>query len=178
MSLHAFVDESKVGGLTLFATLVDSAAVTRTRAEVSTMRRKGSRRFHASKDGPRQRSVAVQILTKLALPVRAYDFRSLGDGPTARRAALEVLVPDLSAIGVGRIVLERDESTITQDKQHLYRAVRAARCLGRPLIEYDHLRASDEPLLWPSDLVGWCWFKKTWRPRVEGLVDFWHVAAA
>lgn len=177
MRFTAYVDESKVGGLTLFVTLVATTTVKGVRRKVRTMCRGGSRRFHARKEGRKQIALGIEIVDELGLQVRVYDFRHLGGGVEARRAALTAMVHDLASLGVSQIVIERDDSLVGQDRQVLYEQVRKAAGAG-PLIEYQHTGGCDEPLLWPSDLVGWCWFRPDWKAKVMHLAQRWGDEAA
>jgi len=78
------------------------------------------------------------------------------------------LVRDLVAAGGARPVLERDDSIIVHDR----RAIRAARARAADLVRFDHMRATDEPLLWPADAIAWAWYRdRSWRALVDPIVD-------
>lgn len=82
---------------------------------------------------------------------------------------MDAVVRDLAAVGGTRLVIERDESLVQADRAALFQSVRAH---GVPELRYEHPRAHEEPMLWVSDAVAWCYGKGgAWRARVEPLVE-------
>lgn len=85
----------------------------------------------------------------------------------ARRACLERLFADLVDLDARKLIIEQDESPVEHDRRWLFAARKA---LGAE-IEYDHLRAHEECLLWIADAVAWCWTAKgVWRERARRFV--------
>ncbi|WP_020386038.1 hypothetical protein [Kribbella catacumbae] len=88
----------------------------------------------------------------------------------ARRLCLERLFADLTAMGSRKLVIELDESLVDHDRRWLF----AAKRVSNSDLEYDHLRAHEECLLWIADAVAWCWAAKgSWRERIRkiGVVE-------
>ena len=167
MAFHAFVDETKAGGLTLVATVVAERDVTAVRAQMSGVRPKQARRLHFRRDQKDVKKRALKTICKLPVSVYAVDVRHMGDGVEARQEALRILVPALYAMGVNLLVIERDESMDVHDKRLLF-ALEREGCTLR----YMHQAPEAEPILWVSDGVAWCMRNKDrrWRAEVKTLV--------
>jgi hypothetical protein len=109
------------------------------------------------------------------LPVDATIFVSpLKDQVTARRLCLTAMIGVLAQQQAERVVLERADGDLAADKRTLFQAVRSAGVEGA--LRYDHLRASEEPLLWISDAVAWCWshggrWREATHPLVRAVLD-------
>ena len=73
-----------------------------------------------------------------------------------------------------RLVVERDETTTTFDKQVLFQAARKCGCSDR--LQYELLAAYADPLLWIPDAVAWSWVKGgEWRELVAPYSTFIRV---
>ena len=78
-------------------------------------------------------------------------------------------VADAAETAATRLVIERDDSLLTHDRQTLYEAVAKAGC--GDTLRYEHLRAHEECLLSVADAVAWCWSHRSiWRERVKRIV--------
>lgn len=67
-----------------------------------------------------------------------------------------------------RLTIEQDDSLVAADRAYLYDAVRRHRA---PDLVYHHCRPQEEPLLWVSDAVVWCYAKGgEWRRRVQPII--------
>lgn len=81
----------------------------------------------------------------------------------AREHCLTRMVPDLAAIGVTRLILERDESLLAFDRRTIAGVARQ-HC---PDLEYLPLKAHDDLLLVLPDAIAWCWATGgSWRERI------------
>ena len=171
MTFQAFVDETKAGGLTLVATVVAGQDIARARAEMKAARPNRARRIHFRKDGREVKNRALEIIRCLPVSIYAVDMRSLGEGVEARRAGLREMVPALVALGVTRLIIERDESMDDHDKRELFSIAAGSEMQGVPF-QYDHVPPQNEPLLWVSDGVAWCLRNKDsyWRKQVTPMV--------
>jgi len=85
------------------------------------------------------------------------------------------MAADLVKMSAHRLVLES-----RQDRDHLdRRTLRAALAdltgaTTGPLV-YEHLRPSEDPLLWPPDALAWCYGAGgDWLRRIMSMVE--HVA--
>jgi hypothetical protein len=163
-----FVDESLHRGVRLAAVRVEFGDLRRSRARMRDQLPPGTRRLHFVKKNDANRRRAFAAIARLDLE------HLIVEGPPAKRPtdqrveALAVVVSWALERGVERIVLERDENNVGVDRRVMRDAVRAA---GRPdAIEYVHLAAPSEPLLWIPDAVVWAWSRGgEWRRRAEAL---------
>lgn len=125
--------------------------------------------FQSESDAARRRFLAE--LTRLHAAGNLSTRLYISDQPRdldARITILGRLVRDLVAAGGARLILERDDSTIVHDQ----RAIRVARAGAADLVRFDHMRAADEPLLWPPDAIAWAWGRdRAWRTLVDTIVD-------
>ncbi len=154
--LHMFSDESKAHGYITAAVVVPAGSVTRVRATCRDWAMPGSRRFHAQKESTPRRRAALASLVANAGTVRVVIIESdRGQHDhTARGAQLLALARWAGGAGVSRWVIERDESVLTVDR----RVLASARSVpGFGALEYLHLPAAQEPLLWAADLASWAW---------------------
>lgn len=77
---------------------------------------------------------------------------------------------DLATIG-GDICLmiEQDDSLLRTDCHQLFGLARATG--QRDTLQYEHQRASTEPLLALPDIVAWCWVRSgDWRRRAAPII--------
>jgi hypothetical protein len=130
--------------------------------------RREPRRPHFVKENDSNRRSAFAAIAHLDLE------HLIVEGPPARRPedqraeALRVVVSWALECGVERIVLERDENSVDLDRRVIRDALRAAGRLHA--VEYLHLAAPSEPLLWIPDAVVWAWSRGgEWRRRAEAL---------
>lgn len=163
-----FVDESKARELIVVCTVASPDDVADARRELRRLRMKGQRRLHfKSESDPRRRLICSALVT-LPLSVTIYRTGAKADR-TARGRALDAIVRDLAAIEADRLVIERDDSLVQSDRAVLYEAVRAH---GVPGLRYEHPSAHEEPLLWASDAVAWCYARGgAWRERVDPIIE-------
>ena len=69
---------------------------------------------------------------------------------------------------ISRLVIEDDESLRLRERQQI-----AHHLAGFPEpFSYTHANPHDEPPLWISDAIGWCWNRGgTWRKSVNGFIE-------
>lgn len=162
MVLHAFVDESVVSTYIVAVALVPAERVAECRRVVRALLRGGQKRLHFSHESDRRRREILTGIERLGVEHRVYTTKK---GRNARDVCLERLVPDLSAAGVRRLVIERDDSLVTTERRLLFQLCRD---LERDLV-YTHLRAKEDLLLCAPDAIAWCWSRGgEWRARVAG----------
>jgi len=151
---HEFVDESKPPGRYILAvTAVDSAALSTVRRDLRAWRHRGSSSTHFAKEKDSFRKLLLSRMVGLPVTVRLYIVEDRAREAEARRVAMGKLAEELLARGSARLVLERDDSMARGDRQQLSQAFRNA--IAPPV--YTHLRAREEPVLWISDAVAWCY---------------------
>lgn len=99
----------------------------------------------------------------------------MAQGPDrlVRPQCLRALVADAGFSGAGRLVLERDESVEAADRRVIAEELRR---IGAQ-VDYRHCQAYEEPMLWVSDAVAWCFQKGgAWRAAISPIVaDVRHL---
>ena len=171
MSLHAFIDESRRGGMYLLAAaLVRSDELARTRSMMRGLSVAGARTVHFKHERDSIKKDVAAALVSAKVRTRVYVGR--GQADVVREQGLHAAVRDLATIGLQRLVLD----TRTQDGNHSDR-----RIIRTALIEatgeankvaYVHLRAHEEPALWVADAIAWCYGAGgDWRRRVGPIVE-------
>jgi len=163
-----FVDESKVRGYTMAAVVCSDAQASRGRRELNALRMKGQKRIHFVRESDSRRRLVLSTLTQLDIHAHLYRAEGLGVHP-ARDLCLKAIVDDAVRLGVGRIVLESDETTVRHDTDVLHRATHDD--VGIRSVDYGHEQASAEPLLWAADAIVWSYTKGgDWLRRVTPMV--------
>ncbi|MEU4192956.1 hypothetical protein AB0E69_13740 [Kribbella sp. NPDC026611] len=162
MPAHVFVDESKARGLLMAATTCDASEVNAHRRTMASLLMPRERRIHFTKESPARRRKILGVITEFGLGVRLYQADR--NDAAGRKACLDAVVGDIAG-SAERLVVERDESTTTFDKQVLFHAARMHGCSES--LQYQLLAAHDDPLLWVPDAVAWSWVKGgEWRNLV------------
>ena len=102
--------------------------------------------------------------------MRARIYLGCGDPETIREHALRVLVTDLAAVGMRRVILDsRGPDRDHLDKQVIRTALAASEV---DTVAYEHLRSHQEPVLWAADAIAWCYGAGgDWRRRVQPVVE-------
>lgn len=167
MPVHAFVDESKKNGLLIVASIVPVEHVQATRKVMNGLLLKNQRRIHFKHEHDRRKKQIVAEIARLPITIRLYHA-SLDRGELeARRSCLTRLAVDLRSLDATLLVVERDDSLVEHDRRWLFESIRRA---GDEM-DYLHLRAHEESLLWIADALAWCWpAGGMWRDRVRTLV--------
>jgi hypothetical protein len=170
---HVFVDESKRQSYVMVAVGLGSAQVGSARAVVRGLRAAGTRRVHfqSENDMARRRFLDRVALMHLehGMWVRVYVTSGRKELEN-RRAILTRMVDDLVEARADRLVLERDDSTVVHDEQAIKRARADTRAIGS--LRYDHLRSSEEPMLWVPDAIAWAWCRdRAWRALVAPMLS-------
>nr|WP_229715266.1 hypothetical protein [Subtercola lobariae] len=79
------------------------------------------------------------------------------------------LVKDLAESRASRLVIERDDSLVSADRRMIRTALETHNYVEH--LSYAHVSPSDEPLLWVSDAVAWCFQAGgDWVRRASPLV--------
>lgn len=165
-NVHLFVDESKARGYRFALTAVDPQNLNAERSLLRSLLLKGQSHLHFTKESDGQRR---KILDALARDSTARTtILTAPDGMKHKAARLRCLQgsAELSIeMRAARLVFEEDASTLQADRQALYRLLHGAD------IEYRFEKKRQEPLLWISDAIAWCFAAKgEWRKRAEPLV--------
>jgi hypothetical protein len=154
-SAHVFVDESKAGAYYIAAAVIPPADVAAARSALTRLRHKGSSSVHFKSERDAVRRAFLAGAAATGVKTLVYVVKGQPD-KLARPVCLEALVQDLCRAGAGRLVIEQDDSLAAADRRIIGAELRAQ---GNPGLRYEHMRRHEEPLLWVSDAVAWCYQK-------------------
>lgn len=167
--MHAFVDESLRSSYLLAAAILEPAELAAARTLLRALRQGAQSRIHFQTESDVRRRKIIAELVAVGLRTRIY----VGGGrdEAVRQTCLQRMVGDLLSAGAKRLVLETRGRREDLADRHTIRTVLGPRPSAAGL-EYEHLRAREEPLLWVPDAVAWCYGAGgDWRRRVSPLVD-------
>jgi hypothetical protein len=153
-SLYAYVDESLRPGRYLLACVVieeDDVGVARRQAGKLLLQRQ--RTVHFQDESDRRRREIIGALAEVSMSATVYSCRHrVGRGAEAARAAcLARAVQDLQ--GMNKAVHLLIESRDTADR--FDRATIVAARERAPVLTFEHLRPTEDPLLWIPDCLAW-----------------------
>lgn len=167
--MHAFVDESKAGPYLLVASVVLPSDVSAARGAVRALHLGKQSRLHMTAESDSRRRAILSALERAGL--RATVYRSSGHRTNwvARAACIDALIRPLAVEPTVRVTFECDESQDERDRKQLYRLVRELGCTER--VQYEHRRATAEPLLAVPDAIGWAYARGgDFRQRAMALI--------
>lgn len=168
MSLHGFLDESRRGSTYLVAVvLVHPRDLDRMRSGLRRLVKAGQRRIHFAKESDARRREVVSLLHGMGLRARVWSIRH-PDDVAARQVCLTAVARRLHGLGIARLALESCQHQDARDRRTF------AAVLGKAgdAFTYEHLRPAEDPLLWVSDAVAWCYGAGgDWRRRVSPMLD-------
>ena len=172
--VQAFADESRRGQLYIVAvTIFAPADLHRVRAQLRQLCLRGQRRLHFKTERVGRRHVILASLNSLDIQGRLYLRR--GPDNDARAECLTALVSDLIKMSANRLVLESRQDRDQADRRVLRTALADLVGATADGPVYEHMRPSEDPLLWPADALAWCYGAGgDWRRRIMPLVE--HVA--
>jgi hypothetical protein len=169
--VHAFIDESRRGGMYLLAAaLLRPDELAPTRSMMRSLSVAGARKVHFKHERDTiKKDIAAALV---AAKVRTRVYIGNGHPDVVRAHGLLVATRDLAATGLRRLVLD----TRSQDGNHADRRIIRAALLdtnGEPdTVSYVHMRSHEEPALWIADAIAWCYGAGgDWRRRVEPIVE-------
>ncbi|WP_147305409.1 hypothetical protein [Subtercola boreus] len=118
-----------------------------------------------TKESDGRRRLILGAVSALNLGVTIYRAEKRGRTELVRRElCLRALVSDLARANHSRLCLERDDTLVSRDRQHLIDATRKTGTDG--VLSYRHESAVSEPLLALPDSLAWAWAKGgDWRRR-------------
>lgn len=169
VSVHVFVDETKARGYLVAAAAFVPGDLAAARKRVNALRMPGQRRIHfVTESDPRRRAI-LATLRELGARVTLYDAREWPRPAAARDACLRCLVDDCAAMSARFLVIERDDSVVAADRRII--ASQIGRHGLKDSLQFQHQRASAEPLLAVPDAIAWCWARGgEWRRRAAEMV--------
>lgn len=165
---RVFVDESKARGYIVAATAASPLSQRVAEKALRGLLRPGQRRIHFKSERDSRRREILSRMCELDLRVTVWITKGLPD-KQARPLCLTELTTALIESGVDHLYIERDESLVIADKRIIAGILRRHRA---PTLSYAHVIPAEQPLLWVSDAVAWCYANGgDWVRRVTPLTE-------
>jgi hypothetical protein len=169
-----FVDESERKGYLLAVAVLAPEGLARVRSTLRGLRLPGERRLHFQAESEQRRRKILVVLAQQNVDVHLYTGR--GRSERVRESCLRRLVDDAVKLNVQRLVLEsRGAAPDRHDRRVIAESLRRnadPSVASPPTFVYEHLQAHEEPILWISDAVAWCYGAGgQWRVRVSTLIE-------
>ena len=162
MPVHLFVDENKARGLLMAAAHIPAGDVAVNRKALRGLVLPGQERLHFNNETPARRKQIIDVISSFQVVVDLY--RRDRSTQTARNLCLQAIVRDTATVAE-RLVIERDESSLSQDHRALHDACLRYGCFET--LRWDLLVPKADPLLWVPDAVAWSWMRGGhWRQAV------------
>jgi hypothetical protein len=130
---HVYVDETKHGDYIMVAASVAPRHLGASRQAVRGLMLPKQRRLHMKDEKESRRKEILDVLA--ALPITAVVYtagRRYANQSQRRAACLQQIVRDSAFAGSSRLVIERDESLVSSDRQLLIESVRQDLVGGAP----------------------------------------------
>ena len=164
-----YLDECMASSYVLIATSIRPENVTHISRVLRAAVRPGQRRVHFNSESHAQRQSFIRLLAEIEFTCVLY----VCDGPAPRRSreqCISKVLDDAVDSSISRLVIEDDESLRRRERQQI-----AHHLAGfTEQFSYAHANPHDEPPLWISDAIGWCWNRGgVWRKSVTGFIE--HV---
>lgn len=165
---RVYIDESKARGYYVVAT---ASAVGDVRASERALRdllKPGQRRIHFKSESDSRRRQLLSRMCALDVRVSVWVVQGRPD-KEARPLTLGALVAEACRAGVAQLTIERDASLELADRRLIADVIRRA---GSSEMHYRHVAPHENPLLWVSDAVAWCYSNGgDWIRRVDAIVE-------
>ncbi len=171
MPVHVFVDESKSRGLLMAAAHIPADDVAVNRKALRALLLPGQERLHFNHETPARRGKIIEVIKGFHLVVDLYraDAATLA----GRHLCLRAIVRDIAPIAE-RLVVEQEESILTQDRLLFHQALLRFGCFDT--LRCDLMVPKADPLLWIPDAVAWCWVRGgRWRQSVASFSQLREV---
>jgi hypothetical protein len=120
-------------------------------------------------ENDRRRRLILSTIAEAGMRAHLYVASSAGRSQRAARDdCLRALIPDMTEIGVTRIVIE----SCDQDRHDRQTIVEALSKAGNAIdLSYVHLPPAGDPILWAADAIVWAWGRGgDWRRRTDDVV--------
>lgn len=164
---HVFVDETKAHDYVMVATTVLPSDVNGARKNLRGLLLPRQERLHFTHERPQRRRQLMAAMCELNVQVHVYVAETR-DHASGRHACMKSLLDDALVHHAQLLTIERDESVEHEDRRLI--AERFRREPDPP--RYRHVTAKEEPLLWISDAVAWCYQRGgEWRSLCESIVQ-------
>jgi hypothetical protein len=150
MKKFVFIDESIRDQYTIAAVIVPTDRVKEYRREMKTLRAKGARSFHMSKERPTRQKGAIAALSALQYCSFTFSSTPLTHKPEARAIAFSEVLSQLDDRDEHALVI--DQTTMEQIDRSLLFTERKRRVSA---LEFMHIQNSQDPGLWGADILAW-----------------------
>jgi len=162
-----FVDECKAKDYYLAAAVATSASLTAVRTELRSGRHKGTDYVHFVRERDAVKDRFINIMQECGLIAIMY-VSSAKKHAVAREACLHSMLEDISAQKVRQLTIESDASIDAADRRIIAKKLLELRYDD---LRYEHRGKKEEPLLWASDAIAWCYNRGgAWRQKIEPLL--------
>lgn len=163
---HVFVDETKTRDYVMVAAALLPGDVNIARRQLRGMLLPRAERIHFTHERNSRRRQVLAEMCELDVQVQIYAARTK-DHVAGRHACMKAILDDVLEAKAQMLVLELDDSVAQADRRIIAERFRFE---DQPP-EYRHMRAKEEPLLWISDAVAWCYQRGgEWRELCRPLV--------
>lgn len=167
---RVFVDESKSNGYYVVASAVAIGDHSAACKQLRSLLRSGQSRLHFQTEKDHSRKRLLTAMTQLDVRASVWVVKREPD-KTARPRCIEAVTEAMLRDGATELFLERDASLERADRQIIAAIMRRPHG-ERPELRYRHIGPSEDPMLWVSDAVAWCYQKRgDWIRRAEPLVN-------
>lgn len=156
---HAYIDESTQNDYLVVCSVVASNDVDSVRKTMRGLLLSGQRSLHMKDEKkPQRQNTIIQTVTGLDVAVTVYCAKPADHSGHcgARDACLRQTAADGVALGIQRMVLDRNDNFEQRDKRSIIVGASAAGVSEVPF-DYHHMARHEEPLLWIPDVLGWCY---------------------
>lgn len=162
-----FVDECKARDYYLVAVFVASSDLRFMRNALKAGRHKGSKFVHFVRERDSLKDKFINIMRGCGVTAVVYVSDEKRHA-VARESCIHMMLDDIVAHEIRGLTIESDASVDAADRRII--ANRLAEC-GYANLRYQHRRKTEEPLLWASDAIAWCYNRGgDWKRKIEPLL--------
>lgn len=162
-----FVDECKAKEYYLAAAVTTSASLATVRNELKAGRHKGTDYVHFVRERDAIKDKFISIMHECDLAAIMYVSEAKKHA-TAREACLHTMLDDIASQQIRQLTIESDASIDAADRRIIAKRLRE---LNYADLRYQHRGKKEEPLLWASDAIAWCYNRGgTWKQKIEPLL--------
>jgi len=162
-----FVDECKAKEYYLAAAVTTSASLTTVRNALKAGRHKGTDYIHFVRERDAVKDRFIGIMRECDLTAIMY-VSATKKHATAREACLHAMLDDIAAQQIRQLTIESDVSVDVADRRIIAQRLKELKYAD---LRYQHRGKKEEPLLWASDAIAWCYNRGgIWRQKIEPLL--------
>lgn len=162
-----FVDECKAKDYYLVAAIASSSSLASVRNALKAGRHKGTDYIHFVRERDAIKDKFISIMRECDLSAIMY-VSTAKKHSVAREACLRTMLDDIVAQQVRQLTIESDASIDAADRRIIAKRLRE---LDYVDLRYQHRGKKEEPLLWASDAIAWCYNRGgIWKQKIEPLL--------